>query len=69
MYDVMWCPNCQTNRVVKMRINWMIFIVLSIFTFLVLGFIYFAYCYVEKQQCPVCEMSTDFMEPRKVWEN
>ncbi len=64
MTDIMWCPNCKTNREVKPKINWIITILLFILG-IIFGIIYVAYCYIEKKRCAVCGTSVSQMQPMK----
>lgn len=62
MAELRYCPNCKENRFVQMKINWIIFIILLILG-IILGIIYLLYCYLSKQECPVCGMPANLMEP------
>lgn len=57
----MYCPNCRVNRVTEVKMNWIILIILLICGVLP-GLIYFAYCLMEKQGCPVCGTNKKLME-------
>ncbi len=62
MGDLMYCPQCGTNRLVEPKINWIIAIILLILG-VIFGVIYILYCYLEKKQCPVCGTNAKLMEP------
>jgi hypothetical protein len=64
MTDILWCPNCNANREVKMNINWIIFIILLLLLFIG-AVIYLLYCYMKKKQCPVCGISAEQMSPMR----
>lgn len=62
MGDLMYCPTCGCNRMTEVKINWIIAIILLLLG-VILGVVYIVYCFVEKQQCPVCGTNEKLMQP------
>jgi uncharacterized membrane protein YagU involved in acid resistance len=63
MSELRYCPKCGKNTYLKVKINWIIFILLLIFT-IVLGLVYLLYCVLAKPKvCEQCKTRANAMEP------
>ncbi len=65
MGELRYCPQCEENRYVKMKISIPIFIILLLLG-IIFGLIYVLYCYMQKQECAVCGLAADMMQPPRL---
>lgn len=64
MGELHYCPICQTDREVKTKINWWVFLLCFItYGGALLAAVYLLYCLTSKRKCVACGIDKRYMAP------